>query len=95
MSSYFGLANLTETKEFPSPTFAPFSLFIDSYLADNIYKKPVMIYNYPKDSKPFFTRMNDDKETVAAFDLVVPKVRSNLTLCGLCGWIVIKICEGF
>ncbi|XP_028777332.1 asparagine--tRNA ligase, cytoplasmic 2-like [Neltuma alba] len=45
-----------------------------SYLADNVFKKPVMIYNYPKEAKPFFLRVNDDMRTVAAFDLVVPKV---------------------
>ncbi|KAI9120005.1 hypothetical protein K1719_008974 [Acacia pycnantha] len=45
-----------------------------SYLADNIFKRPVIIYNYPKEAKPFFVRVNDDMRTVAAFDLVVPKV---------------------
>ncbi|KAJ1427888.1 Aminoacyl-tRNA synthetase, class II [Sesbania bispinosa] len=49
-----------------------------SYLADAIYKKPVMIYNYPKEAKPFYTRMNDNG-TVAAFDLVVPKVWLKVT----------------
>ncbi|PNX92367.1 asparagine-tRNA ligase cytoplasmic 2-like, partial [Trifolium pratense] len=44
-----------------------------SYLADAIYKKPVLIHSYPKEAKPFYVRVNDDK-TVAAFDLVVPKV---------------------
>ncbi|RDX80328.1 Asparagine--tRNA ligase, cytoplasmic 2, partial [Mucuna pruriens] len=44
-----------------------------SYLTDTIYKKPVMIYNYPKETKPFYTRQNNDG-TVAAFDLVVPKL---------------------
>ncbi|XP_027336132.1 asparagine--tRNA ligase, cytoplasmic 2 [Abrus precatorius] len=44
-----------------------------SYLADNIYKKPIMIYNYPKEAKPFYVRQNDDG-TVDAFDLIVPKV---------------------
>lgn len=45
-----------------------------SYLADNAFKKPAIIYHYPKEAKPFFVRVNDDMETVAAFDLVVPKV---------------------
>ncbi|KAJ7961650.1 Asparagine-tRNA ligase [Quillaja saponaria] len=45
-----------------------------SYLADDIYKKPVIIYNYPKEVKPFYVRLNDDGKTVAAFDMVVPKV---------------------
>ncbi|KAI5315398.1 hypothetical protein L3X38_044574 [Prunus dulcis] len=44
-----------------------------SYLADEIYKKPVIIYNYPKEAKPFYVRLNDDGKTVAAFDIVVPK----------------------
>ncbi|KAM1044275.1 hypothetical protein FF1_035389 [Malus domestica] len=44
-----------------------------SYLADEIYKKPVIIYNYPKETKPFYVRLNDDGKTVAAFDMVVPK----------------------
>ncbi|KAG4951494.1 hypothetical protein JHK84_044857 [Glycine max] len=44
-----------------------------SYLTDMIYQKPVMIYNYPKEAKPFYARQNDDG-TVAAFDLVVPKL---------------------
>lgn len=36
-----------------------------------------MIYNYPKEAKPFYARQNDDG-TVAAFDLVVPKVWSEV-----------------
>jgi len=48
-------------------------LFLDSYLTEAIYKNPVIIYNYPKEAKPFYVRQNDDG-TVAAFDLVVPKV---------------------
>ncbi|KAJ7950565.1 Asparagine-tRNA ligase [Quillaja saponaria] len=45
-----------------------------SYLADDIYKKPVIIYNYPIEVKPFYVRLNDDGKTVAAFDIVVPRV---------------------
>ncbi|KAF8081511.1 hypothetical protein N665_0881s0012 [Sinapis alba] len=45
-----------------------------SYLTDEIYKGSVIIHSYPKEVKPFYTRLNDDKKTVAAFDLVVPKV---------------------
>lgn len=37
-----------------------------------------MIYNYPKEIKPFYARLNDDGKTVAAFDLFVPKVGSVL-----------------
>ncbi|CAH8290866.1 unnamed protein product [Eruca vesicaria subsp. sativa] len=45
-----------------------------SYLTDEIYKGCVIIHSYPKEVKPFYTRLNEDKKTVAAFDLVVPKV---------------------
>ena len=51
-----------------------FLLCNDSYLAEEIYNKPVIIYNYPKEVKPFYARLNDDRKTVAAFDMVVPKV---------------------
>ncbi|KAB1224140.1 Asparagine--tRNA ligase, cytoplasmic 2 [Morella rubra] len=46
-----------------------------SYLVEEIYKKPIMIYNYPKEVKPFYARLNDDGKTVAAFDMVLPKAR--------------------
>jgi asparaginyl-tRNA synthetase len=44
------------------------------YLTEEIYKKPVIVYNYPKDIKAFYMRLNDDGKTVAAMDVLVPKV---------------------
>jgi len=32
------------------------------------------VYNYPKDIKAFYMRVNDDGKTVAAMDVLVPKV---------------------
>lgn len=32
------------------------------------------MYNYPKEIKAFYMRLNDDKKTVAAMDVLVPKV---------------------
>ncbi|KAK9214599.1 hypothetical protein WN944_006592 [Citrus x changshan-huyou] len=37
-------------------------------------RKPVTVYNYPKGVKAFYMRLNDDLATVAAMDVVVPKV---------------------
>ncbi|KAL8111802.1 hypothetical protein AgCh_019488 [Apium graveolens] len=51
-----------------------------SSTADEIYKRPVIIYNYPKELKPFYVRLNDDGKTVAAFDLIVPKYEWYLDL---------------
>lgn len=44
------------------------------YLTEEVYKKPVIVYNYPKDIKAFYMRLNDDGKTVAAMDVLVPKV---------------------
>lgn len=47
------------------------------YLTEEIFKKPVIVYNYPKEIKAFYMRLNDDKKTVAAMDVLVPKVNLN------------------
>jgi asparaginyl-tRNA synthetase len=39
-----------------------------------VFKQPVIVYNYPKDIKAFYMRLNDDGKTVAAMDVLVPKV---------------------
>ncbi|KAI3776782.1 hypothetical protein L1987_46572 [Smallanthus sonchifolius] len=46
----------------------------ECYLVDKFYKKPVIIFDYPKELKSFNVRLNDDGKTVAAFDVIVPKV---------------------
>ncbi|KAE8685289.1 Asparagine--tRNA ligase [Hibiscus syriacus] len=50
-----------------------------SYLADDHYKRPVIIYDYPKAVKPFYVRLNDDGTAVAAFEMVVPKIGTVIT----------------
>ncbi|CAI2366434.1 unnamed protein product [Moneuplotes crassus] len=39
-----------------------------------INQKPVIVYDYPKQIKPFYMRQNDDGKTVAAMDVLVPGV---------------------
>jgi asparaginyl-tRNA synthetase len=46
----------------------------ERYLTDNIFQGPVIISDYPKDIKAFYMRMNADEKTVAAMDVLVPKV---------------------
>ncbi|KAK9266609.1 hypothetical protein L1049_022902 [Liquidambar formosana] len=46
----------------------------ERYLTEVLFKKPVIVYNYPKDIKAFYMRLNDDSKTVAAMDVLVPKV---------------------
>jgi asparaginyl-tRNA synthetase len=46
----------------------------ERYLTDVVFKKPVIVTDYPKDIKAFYMRMNDDGRTVAAMDILVPRI---------------------
>ena len=41
-------------------------------LTEKIFKCPVMVYNYPKEIKAFYMKLNDDGKTVKAVDVLVP-----------------------
>ena len=46
----------------------------ERYLAEEIFKKPVFLTDYPKDIKAFYMKINKDGKTVAAADLLVPGI---------------------
>ena len=46
----------------------------ERWLTEEYFKKPVTVYNYPKEIKPFYMRLNDDGKTVAAMDILVPGI---------------------
>jgi asparaginyl-tRNA synthetase len=46
----------------------------ERYLTEKVYMRPVFVTDYPAEIKAFYMRMNDDKKTVAAMDLLVPGV---------------------
>jgi asparaginyl-tRNA synthetase len=46
----------------------------ERFLCEQHFKKPVIVYDYPREIKPFYMRVNDDGRTVAAMDLLVPRV---------------------
>lgn len=46
----------------------------ERYLTEQIFSGPVFVTDYPKQIKAFYMRMNDDQQTVAAMDLLVPRV---------------------
>ncbi|XAR53412.1 Asparagine--tRNA ligase [Bertholletia excelsa] len=46
----------------------------ERYLTEVKFKSPVIVYNYPKGIKAFYMKVNEDKKTVAAMDVLVPKV---------------------
>ncbi|MDH3566642.1 MAG: asparagine--tRNA ligase [Desulfobacteraceae bacterium] len=46
----------------------------ERYLTENHFKKPLIVFNYPKKIKPFYMRLNDDRQTVSAMDVLVPRI---------------------
>ncbi len=46
----------------------------ERFLSEEVFKKPVIVTDYPKDIKPFYMRVNDDCKTVRAMDVLVPRV---------------------
>ena len=46
----------------------------ERWLTENHFKCPVTVFNFPKEIKPFYMRLNDDGTTVTAMDLLVPGI---------------------
>ena len=63
-----------KTFEFPITYGADLQTEHERHLTEESFKKPVIVYDYPKEIKPFYMRLNDDNRTVAAMDLLVPRV---------------------
>jgi asparaginyl-tRNA synthetase len=46
----------------------------EKFLAEEHFKCPTIVYNYPKEIKSFYMKLNEDGKTVAAMDVLVPGV---------------------
>jgi asparaginyl-tRNA synthetase len=46
----------------------------ERFLTEQHFQCPVTVYNYPKEIKPFYMRLNDDGRTVTAMDVLVPGI---------------------
>ena len=46
----------------------------ERYLTETLLGRPTFVFDYPKEIKAFYMRRNDDGTTVAAMDLLVPKI---------------------
>jgi len=46
----------------------------ERFLTEEHFKSPVTVYNYPREIKPFYMRLNDDGRTVTAMDVLVPGI---------------------
>ena len=46
----------------------------ERFLTEEHFKSPVTVFNYPREIKPFYMRLNDDGKTVTAMDVLVPGI---------------------
>ena len=46
----------------------------ERFLTDTVFGGPVIVYDYPKDIKAFYMRNNEDGKTVAAMDVLLPRI---------------------
>ena len=46
----------------------------ERFLTEDHFKSPVTVFNYPREIKPFYMRLNDDGKTVTAMDVLVPGI---------------------
>ncbi len=68
------LKKSAQTFEFPVEWGIDLQSEHERYLTETHIKKPVIVVNYPKQIKAFYMRINDDEKTVAAMDVLVPKI---------------------
>jgi len=46
----------------------------EKYLTEKVFKKPLILRNYPKKIKAFYMKVNEDNKTVSGIDVLVPKI---------------------
>jgi len=63
-----------EKFEFPVAYGANLQSEHERWLTEKHFKCPVTVFNYPKEIKPFYMRLNDDGKTVTAMDVLVPGI---------------------
>ena len=60
--------------EFPTGYGSDLQTEHERYLCEEHFKRPVIVYDYPKEIKAFYMRLNEGERTVAAMDLLVPRI---------------------
>ncbi len=68
------LKKATKKFEYPISFGVDLQTEHERFLVEEHFKKPVILFDYPKTIKPFYMRVNDDDETVAAMDILLPGV---------------------
>jgi asparaginyl-tRNA synthetase len=60
--------------EYPPRWGADIQTEHERYLTETLFKRPVVVTDYPKEIKAFYMRLNDDEKTVRAMDVLVPRI---------------------
>jgi asparaginyl-tRNA synthetase len=60
--------------EYPTHWGADLQSEHERYLTEELFKKPVIVTDYPREIKAFYMRTNDDGKTVAAMDVLAPRI---------------------
>ena len=68
------LRNSGESFEFPVAWGLDLQSEHERYLTEKKIGRPVIVTDYPKEIKAFYMRQNDDGRTVAALDVLVPRI---------------------
>ncbi len=68
------LKSAPRTFEFPVDFGTDLQTEHERYLTEDHFKQPVIVFDYPKEIKAFYMRLNDDDKTVGAMDVLVPRI---------------------
>ena len=68
------LKKAKEKFEFPVNWGSDLQSEHERYLCEKVFKKPVIIIDYPKEIKAFYMKLNEDGKTVRAMDVLVPRI---------------------
>jgi len=68
------LSESKEKFEFPVEWGSDLQSEHERYLCEKVFRKPVVLTDYPRDIKPFYMKLNEDGKTVRAMDVLVPKI---------------------
>ncbi len=68
------LAEANDSFEFPVSWGVDLQSEHERYLCEKVFDCPVILYDYPKDIKAFYMKVNEDRKTVRAMDVLVPRI---------------------
>jgi asparaginyl-tRNA synthetase len=68
------LTKANKTFEYPVEWGLDLQSEHERYLAEELFKKPTIVTDYPAKIKAFYMRLNDDENTVRAMDVLAPKI---------------------